>query len=423
MEPIPVHIINLKKRVERKVHVLNEFSKHPEFEAIIIEAIECSEGAVGLWMTILKILQEGRLFRDNCIVICEDDHEFTDDYSFDLLLDAIDYVTEKKGDILFAGVSWFNNAVPVTEHIFWVEKSSGTQFMIIFKEFFSSIINAPFTDSDATDTKISVLTDKKYFISPFLSIQKEFGYSDVTPRNSVLGRVDALFDNSVRKTGVINYLYKFYENPPLRQLSETGTEAGCLQVFMISQPGEEKSGYRNHFNQNEFLVDHIISPHKSVFYPDNLKKAVEMAHERNEDVIVVCRNDVHFTQFFSAEVLFDNISLAHKLSAEILIGGAQDFEIAVPVTENLFWINFFFNAPLVVIFKNAFDKILNFKSTKTAIEELDLVAALSNKLLLHPYIVDFNRINEDEPNFTRLSLMGHKKPSERLDLIKEHAQA
>ncbi|WPV01573.1 hypothetical protein SNE26_07275 [Mucilaginibacter sp. cycad4] len=422
METIPVHIINLKKRVERKAHVLNEFSKHQEFEAIIIEAIECSEGAVGLWMTIVKILQEGRLFRDSCIVICEDDHEFTGEYSFDLLLSAIDYVTEKKGDVLFAGVSWFNNAVPVTEHIYWVEKSSGTQFMIIFKEFFSAIINAPFRDYDSADTKISVLTDKKYFISPFLSIQKEFGYSDVTPRNSVLGRVDALFDNSVRKTRVIKYLYKFYENPPLRQLSETGTQAGRLQVFIITQSGEEKSGYEDHFNRNEFLVDHIISPYESVIYPANLKKAVEMAYERNQDTIIVCRNDVRFTQFFSTVDLFGNISLAHKLSAEVLIGGAQDFEIAVPVTENLFWINFFFNAPLVVIFKNAFDKILNFRPANTAMEELDIAAALSNKLLLYPYIVDFNRINEDEPNYTRLSLMTHKKPSERLDLIKVHAQ-
>jgi len=422
MEAIPVHIINLKKRVERKAHVLNEFSKHPEFEAIIIEAIECSEGAVGLWMTIVKILQEGKLFRDSCIVICEDDHEFTDEYSFDLLLDAIDYVTAKKGDVLFAGVSWFNNAVPVTEHIYWVEKSSGTQFMIIFKDFFSAINNAPFKDLDSADTKISVLTDKKYFIFPFLSIQKEFGYSDVTPRNSVAGRVDALFDNSLRKTGTINYLYKFYENPPMRQLSDTRTDSKRLQVFIICQSDKEKSGSENQFNQNEFSLDHIVSPHASVFCLANLKWAVEKANEKNEDIIIICKHDVSFTPFFSTEFLFDNISLAHKLSAEVLIGGAQDFEIAIPVTKNLFWINFFFNAPLVVIFKNAFEKILNFKSAKTATEELDVAAALSNKLLLHPYIVDFKEIKENEPNYTRLSLMSHKKPSERLDLIKVHAQ-
>lgn len=421
MEAIPVHIINLKKRVERKAHVLNEFSKHPEFDAIIIEAIESSEGAVGLWMTIIKILQEGRLYKDSCIVICEDDHEFTDEYSIDLLLDAIDYVSERKGDVLFAGVSWLNNAVPVTEHIYWVEKSSGTQFMIIFKGFFSAIINASFTNFDSADTKISVLTDKKYFISPFLSIQKEFGYSDVTPRNSVAGRVDALFDSSLRKTEIINYLYKFYESPNLLQLPDT--EAGRLQVFIISKSNERKLDYGNHFNQNKFSVDHIVSSHEGVFCQATLKRAVEMANERNEDVIMLCRDDVHFTPFFSTEVLFDNISLAHKLSAEVLIGGAQDFEIAIPVTENLFWINFFFNAPLVIIFRNAFDKILNFKGAKTATEELDIAAALSNKLLLHPYIVDFNKINEDEPNFTRLSLMTHKKPSERLDLIKEYAQA
>jgi hypothetical protein len=422
MKSIPVHIINLKKRVERKSHVLNEFSKHPEFEPILIEAIECSEGAVGLWMTIVKILHEGRLFRDNCIVICEDDHEFTKEYSTDLLLDAIDFVSEKKGDILFAGVSWFNNAVPVTEHIYWVEKSSGTQFMIIFKDFFNSIINAPFSDSDAADTKISGLTDRKYFISPFLSIQKEFGYSDVTPKNSAVGRVDRLFGSSLRKTGIIDYLYKFYKNPPLRQLNDTGIEDNRLQVFIINQTDITKSDSGNHFNENEFLVDYIITPHESVFCLANLKRAVEAAREKNEDIILVCRNDVRFTPFYSTEVLFKNISLAHKLSAEILIGGAQDFEIAIPVTENLFWINLFFNVPLVVIFKNAFEKILNFESAKTDTEELDISALLSNKLLFHPYIVDFKKIKEDEPNYTRLSLMSHKKPSERLDLIKVHAQ-
>ena len=422
MKSIPVHIINLKKRVERKSHILKEFSKHPEFEPILIEAIECSDGAVGLWMTILKILKEGRLFLDKCIVICEDDHEFTEEYSTDLLLDAIDFVSEKKGDILFAGTSWFNNAVPVTEHIYWVEKSSGTQFMIIFKGFFNSIINAPFSDSDAADTKISVLTDKKYFISPFFSVQKEFGYSDVTPRNSVAGRVDRLFDSSLRKTEIINYLYKFYKNPPLQQVSDTGIEANRLQVFIINQADTEKPVYENHFNENEFLVDYIVSPYESVFCLANLKRAIETAKEKNEDIILVCRNDVRFTPSYSKEILFTNISLAHKLSAEILIGGAQDFEIAIPVTENLFWINHFFNVPLAVIFKNAFEKILNLESAKPYMEELDISALLSNKLLLHPYLVDFIKIKEDEPNYRRLSLMSHKKPSERLDLIKVYAQ-
>jgi len=422
MESIPVHIINLKKRVERKTHILKEFSGHPEFEPILIEAIECSDGAVGLWMTIVKILKEGRLFRDNCIVICEDDHEFTEEYSADILLDAIEFVSEKKGDILFAGISWLNNAVPVAENIYWVEKSSGTQFMIIFKDFFEAIIKTTFSYFDAADTKISVLSDKKYFISPFLSIQKEFGYSDVTPRNSVQGRVDGLFDSSVRKIGVIDYLYKFYKNLNLPHLNDTDVEGNLLEVFVINQTGSGKTDDGNHFDEKEFLVNYIESSHESVFCLANLKIAVQTAVEKNDDVILVCRNDVSFTSFYSIETLLTNIFLAHELSAELLIGAAQDFEIAIPVTENLYWINHFFNAPLVVIFKKAFKKILSLESVDMATEELDISTILSNKLLFHPYIVNFKKIKEDEPNFTMLSRISHKNPAERLDLIKVHAQ-
>ena len=41
---IPTYVINLKKRPDRKEHILNEFIDKPEFEVKVVEAIEHTNG-------------------------------------------------------------------------------------------------------------------------------------------------------------------------------------------------------------------------------------------------------------------------------------------------------------------------------------------------------------------------------------------
>mgnify|MGYP003444712783 FL=1 len=146
------------------------------------------------------------------LLICEDDHQFTADYSSQLLFAAIAEAREKGADVLCGGVSWFNNAVQISNNLYWVEKFSGLQFTIIFRKFIQSILNATFNELEAADYKISDLTVNKFFIFPFISTQKDYGYSDATPKNNLAGRVSKLFDECIERVNVLNKITRHYKN-------------------------------------------------------------------------------------------------------------------------------------------------------------------------------------------------------------------
>lgn len=193
---INTYIINLEKRTARKSHSIEQFSKEKQFDVNFIKAFENANGAKGLWQTIVHIIQNVSTNEDDYILICEDDHMFTKNYNAQKLLNFIKEAQKKQADILLGGVSWFEDAVQVPENLFWVDQFTGTQFMIIFKKFYQTILNADFNIGDTADRKICELTNNKFLIYPFISTQKEFGYSDATPFNNNAGYVTEIFEKS-----------------------------------------------------------------------------------------------------------------------------------------------------------------------------------------------------------------------------------
>lgn len=190
---INTFIVNLMIRTDRKKHSIEQFNDKSEFNFNIIEAIEHKRGANGLWETILGIIRKASDRQDDFIILCEDDHEFTAEYSYPLLLDAINEAQRKNADVLLGGVSWFDSALQIGKGMFWVDRFNGLQFTIIFKRFYNAILEADFSQHDSADFKISTLTDNAMVIYPFISVQKEFGYSDVTNKNGEEGHVSNLF--------------------------------------------------------------------------------------------------------------------------------------------------------------------------------------------------------------------------------------
>ena len=94
--------------------------------------------------------------------------------------------------MLLAGVSWYQDAFQISEILFWIEKFTGAQFMIIFRKFFQRIVDTNFSHLDAVDAKIASLYDSIYLTYPFISVQKKFGYSDVTEMNNGSKRIEFL---------------------------------------------------------------------------------------------------------------------------------------------------------------------------------------------------------------------------------------
>lgn len=178
---IPTFIISLKHRLERQEHVLKEFANKPIFQCNIVPAIEDKNGRLGLWKSIKNILSAVSSKNHDFILICEDDHQFTNSYSEKVMHSAIQEAKELKAEILLGGICFCDqNVKRVSHHVLSVDNFACTQFMFIFKSFYNKILEAPFSENDCADLKISDITNRKLVVYPFISHQKDFGYSDVS---------------------------------------------------------------------------------------------------------------------------------------------------------------------------------------------------------------------------------------------------
>lgn len=395
MTSIPAYIINLKKRTDRRDNILQEFAGRSEFTLHIVEAIEQERGAMGLWNTIQHILQD--LVDDSAayILICEDDHQFTGNYSKEALFDCIAEAKERKADIVCGGVSWFEDCFPVSEKLFTIQKFSGLQFTIIFKKIFAAILHADFGAKDVADYKISMLAENKFVIHPYISIQKDYGYSDATPINHQEGKVEGFFEKSDEHFRRLREVNSFYKD--LLEKTGNGTTAYddgqiILPVYIIHS--RERTEKRQHIQQqfsgrNEFDVSLVeASGHdmEALGLWMTIRKITQMAIDNDDDLIIVCQDDHEFTSNYSAGYLVKNIIEAHNQGADILLGGLTSFGHAVPITENRFWVNPFWSTQFLVLYKKIFPLLLNEPFDGKVTADGILSEITSNKMVLFPFI-------------------------------------
>lgn len=391
---VPTYIINLKKRRDRKKYILQEFRGKDEFNIHLIEAFQHKIGAIGLWNTITHILKNDSQ-ENSFIIICEDDHQFTNAYSKELLFSCIAEAGEKQADILSGGVSGFTSTLQVSKRLFWVEKFSGSQFIIIFRKFFKEIIEADFGPGDAADYKICSLTDYKFFIYPFISVQKDFGYSDATPKNNVKGHVEEIFNQSEAKIQMLKRVSAFYQN---KRISENNYEDAhsweniTIPTYIINL--SERQDRRKHIEKqfqgkNEFDIKIIEAcKHKigAVGLWLSIRKIIELAIKNEDDVIIICEDDHEFTDFYSKEYLLKNIIEAHERCMDLLSGGTAYFDTVLPITNDLFWANGYNSTQFMVIYRKFFQKIMEEPYDDEVAADGLFSMMTANKTLLYPFI-------------------------------------
>jgi len=209
---IPTYVINLKERPERKEHMIKQFAGRDEFQLNIVEACTHPIGAIGLWQSIVKVIRMAIANDDDVIILCEDDHYFTEHYSKKLLIKSIIDAHKKGADTLSGGIGGFGCAIPVSKNLYWVDWLWSLQFTVIYKKFFQSILDYDFKEGDSTDGSISRLSSNKLAFYPFISRQKAFGYSDVTQSyNTDTELVIRHFERSDLKFSTINRIMSLYK--------------------------------------------------------------------------------------------------------------------------------------------------------------------------------------------------------------------
>jgi len=207
---LPTYIINLPNRKERKESIEQQFAGRKEFDVHFIEACVHPHSNVGLWQSICKIVRMAEQGEDEVILICEDDHIFTPRYNSNTFLNQVWLAGMMGTDILSGGIGGFGNLVPVRDGLYWTDWFWCTQFIVIYRRAFSRILNADFKETDVADEYISHLLTNKLVIFPFISIQKDFGYSDVTSSNNKKGNITRHFEKSREKASIYSRIATQY---------------------------------------------------------------------------------------------------------------------------------------------------------------------------------------------------------------------
>ncbi|SDK92690.1 hypothetical protein SAMN04487898_11342 [Pedobacter sp. ok626] len=388
----PVYIFNLPERKDRLEVIRKQFEGRTEFNIQIVHPEIDSNPRRSLWRTLVKVLTN-RISDENLqyIIVCEDDHLFTKDYSPDLLDLAIKSALDLNADVLLGGVSWQKYPYQVMKHLFFITEFTGLQFTVIFRNFFNTILHADFSKKPIADKLISSLSDDKYLIYPPVSVQKEFGYSDVTPMNNRSGRVDFLFKNTENILYRYDQVLSYYSKTNTQLLTEDlGLDKVTLPVYVLNCEAHSDGleNVKKQFSKkDEFDVEIIYD--NDCGNPalwNMIVKTVERVSADNEDFFILCKSNHAFTNHYAKDRLIENIIEAYIQRADILLGGAETTGTCVPIAQNRYWIDSFVNSSYIIFFKHFYQKICHYKSDGE--EDVDkILSKLSvNKMIIYPFI-------------------------------------
>ncbi|WP_316837736.1 hypothetical protein [Pedobacter nutrimenti] len=390
---IPTYAINLKERTDRLAHIKAQFEDKSEFDLNLLEVNKHHIGALGLWHNIVKIITEAKGLDLDYVIICEDDHIFTNKYRPRLLYEYILQGEQRNADILLGGVSWFRDALQVSKNIFWVDQFTGLQFTIVFKKFFKTILEADFEDLDVADKKIASLSNNKFIIYPFISIQKEFGYSDVTHMNNTKGYINLLFKNTSAMMKKILKVERFYQNL-VKEIDVSGftDDNFTIPTYIVNLP--ERTERLEHTKlqfsgRKEFdikVVEACRHEIGAVGLWQSFRKIIQIAIENDDDVIIICEDDHVFTEDYTKEKLIENIIKANDLGAYVVSGGIGNYGTAVPVVDELWWIDTHWSTQFVVVFKQFFQQILDEPFSETVTADGKFSEMTSRKMVIYPFI-------------------------------------
>jgi len=381
--PIPTFIlIQQSNNIE---NVKKEFTGRDEFAVNIIEHISDGQRMDNLKGTVRSIIQNASEINTEYIIVCKDNHQFSDGYSKEVLYRSIQCAKELKADILCGGLSIFKSVFRTSENVFWVEDFSGFPFTIIFRAFFGKILIG--------DHEILPFTNAKFFIYPFIST--EFDVYEVTPINKETieaEKSNAGFSNQVEIIEQVSAFYKDKVKFDEGNYNEDDFENVAIPTYIINLP--ERQDRLEHIKKQfagkeEFdikIIEACKNPIGALGLWESIRKIIKMAIDNDDDLLIICEDDHEFTANYSKSLLLKNIVEAHEQHTDMLSGGICWFDKALRITNNRAWVSTSYCTQFIILYKRVFEKILNEPYNYTVTADGMLSQILSNKMVFFPFI-------------------------------------
>ncbi|HEX8020967.1 hypothetical protein [Mucilaginibacter sp.] len=384
---IPAFIINSNNSTYGTETVLDEFLGKEEFLVNIVPPVIDENNVISLPKTIQHIIRKVMVTDIDCVLICQDDHRFTDSYSKNNLFECISQAKELGADILCGGLGIFRSALRVSKHIFWVEDFAGLPFTIIFRSFFEPILTS--------DYEIFPFSNGKFFIYPFISLKKEPVRDNASPINTEISRTEnerGWASAQVEILDNISAFYKEFSGQKQGDFNEDEFDDVAIPTYIINLPErpERLDHIKKQFvGKDEFnvqIIEACRNPIGAVGLWESIRKIVKIAMDNEDDVIIICEDDHQFTADYSKSLLLKNILEANEQHTEMISGGICEFHKALPVTANRAWVSTSFCTQFIILYKPVFNKILDTPYDDTVTADAMLSTIVSNKMVFFPFI-------------------------------------
>lgn len=417
--PISVYAVNLAARTERRASIEEQFAGRDDFDFHIVPGIEHKNGPWGLWQTFYGIVEREAAKGTDYFVFCEDDHVFTSAYSPEFLKQCISEAQSMNAELLSGGVSVMDSPMQASPHLYWISHFNGMQFTVIFKSLYDSILACKTEKGYVTDIHLSHLAKRKFVMFPYISIQREFGYSDATLLNSEEGRVSHFFEKAQARLSHLSKIKSHYSQitpDTIRNIWTVDVSKSYVPTYVINlnERKDRLEHIRRQFDNHPEFDVHIVEAETdengAVGLWRSICKIIRSAKEADEDFILICEDDHIFTSHYEASSFLHQVMLAGAMNADMLNGGIGGFGNLVPLCAGLAWVDWFWCTQFIVVYRRAYDAILNAPFSVRDVADGKLSELLKNKFVITPFIseqTDFGYSDITEANNNNALILQH----------------
>lgn len=138
------YIINLKSRVDRYKHIVNEVRKIPTLQYQVVDAIYDSNGAIGCFKSHKKCIQLAKNNNLQHVLILEDDAVFSNNAN-SILDICMQELKHTKFDMLYLGANLQSVATKFTDHTLKLTAAYTTHAYIINHSLYDIILSSEIT--------------------------------------------------------------------------------------------------------------------------------------------------------------------------------------------------------------------------------------------------------------------------------------
>lgn len=168
---MPVFAINLPHNSKRKDYVREQFKNRCEFKLNIFRGVKSKIGYIGFLKSMKKVIKLAIQSDYDFIVICSDDHEFTENYTKERFINCVIDAGNAGAKILLGGVERYGEVVPLTDDLFWVDHFSYSTFYVIYKPYYQEFLQLRLNNRISHSGMISSSTSNKFLIYPFITME------------------------------------------------------------------------------------------------------------------------------------------------------------------------------------------------------------------------------------------------------------